>query len=209
MLAALAKYKLIPTLDTKELTENEALKCCEALVKGGLPLLEIPFRRHSDSLALKAIAKELPDFYLGTSGIINTEQLMRAVECNVKFASAPGVCPETMALAAKQAVAFIPGVLTPSDIQAVLLNGFADFQFFPAEVSGGADYLKTILEPFEHLPLDIFPKGGIKLKQLEDYLEIPHVTAVAFDQIALPKYIKKKQWDKITEAAKKALDAIN
>ena len=79
------------------------------------------------------------------------------------------------------------------------------FQFFPAEASGGVEYLKAILEPFEHLPLDILPKGGITLDKIKDYLKIPQVYAVSLENILLTEYIVNKQWDKITESAKNAL----
>ncbi|MDD5727248.1 MAG: hypothetical protein PHV59_01670 [Victivallales bacterium] len=209
MLAALARYRIIPTLHVKELTATTALKVCEALSKGGLPVMELPFRRYSDSVALKAITAEFPDFLLGASGIFNSNQLLRAVECKVKFASAPGVCPDTLATAAKQKTAFMPGVVTPTDIQTVLINGFADFQFFPVPASGGADYLKTILKPFEHLALDIFPKGDITLEQAAEYLQIPQVTAVVFNEALPNEYITAGNWDKISDTARRTLDCLS
>ncbi len=209
MLATLAKYRIIPILNIKELSEYNALKICELLTRIELPVMETQFRRHSDSLALKAIVKEFPDFLIGAGGIFNTEQLLRAVECNIKFASAPGVCPDTLAAAAKQKISFMPGAVTPTDIQTVLINGFADFQFFPAQVSGGIDYLKTILQSFEHLPMDIFPKGDINLKQASEYLKITHVTAIALDNILPLEYIATEKWDKISDTVRKAINYVN
>jgi 2-dehydro-3-deoxyphosphogluconate aldolase/(4S)-4-hydroxy-2-oxoglutarate aldolase len=209
MLAALARYKIIPTLDVKELSELTALKTCEVLIENSLPVMEIPFRRHSDSLALKAIAKEFPGFLIGVSGIINSEQLLRAIECEVKFASSPGVCTKTLSTAAKQKLIFMPGASNPTDIQNILTNGFADFQFFPAEAVGGAGYLQKILQPFEHLPLDIFPKGGINYKSACEYLKIPHVTAVAIDDILKPEFVSEERWDKIFDSVVKVIDRVN
>ncbi|MFA6714535.1 MAG: hypothetical protein WCS27_04115 [Victivallaceae bacterium] len=209
MLAALARYKIIPTLNVKDLSGETALRICEALIKGGLPVMEIPFRRHTDSIALKEIAAEFPDFLIGAGGIFNSEQLLRAVECRVKFASSPGVCPDTLKTAARQKTAFIPGVVTPTDIQIVLVNGFADFQFFPAQAAGGVHYLETILKPFEHLPLDVFPKGRITLEQAAEYLKLPQVTSVVIGEILSDEDIAAERWDKITDAARKALDYVN
>ena len=209
MLAALAKYKIIPVLKIKDISSDSALRICEALTKGGLPLMETTFRRHNDSLLLKAIKKEFPEFITGAGGIFNCEQLMRAVECDINFASAPGVCPATLECANKTKITFMPGAITPSDIQTILLNGYAEFQFFPAQVSGGIDYMRAILEPFKHLPLDIFPKGDITLKQAKNYLKIPHVTAVAMEEILKPEYILAEKWDKVSDAAKHAVDYLN
>lgn len=209
MLAALAKYQIIPTLNIKDIAPDTALKVCEALIKGGLPVMEIQFRRHSDSLAIKEITRVFPDFLIGAGGIFNSGQLLRAAECKVKFASAPGVCPDTIATAVKQKIAFMPGVVTPTEIQTVLINGFADFQFFPAQKLGGIDYLKAILGPFEHLPLGVFPKGDISPEQAVEYLKIQHVAAVELDNILTEELICSEKWDKISDAAHKTIDYIN
>jgi 2-dehydro-3-deoxyphosphogluconate aldolase/(4S)-4-hydroxy-2-oxoglutarate aldolase len=209
MLAALAKYKIIPVLKIKDVSTDSVLRICEALAEGGLPLMETAFRRHNDSQLLKAVKKEFPEFITGAGGIFNCEQLMRTVECGINFASAPGVCRATMECANKTRITFLPGAITPSDIQTILLNGYAEFQFFPAQASGGIDYMRAILEPFEHLPLDIFPKGNITLKQAKNYLELPHVTAVATEEILKPEYILAEKWDKVSDSAKHAVDYLN
>jgi 2-dehydro-3-deoxyphosphogluconate aldolase/(4S)-4-hydroxy-2-oxoglutarate aldolase len=96
---------------------------------------------------------------------------------------------------------FAPGACTPSDIENILLNGSVDFQYFPAEQSGGVERLKAMIEPFDHLPLDIFVKGGITPEKMPEYLKIPQVAAVSVDWIVTPEYIQAKNWDKITELA--------
>jgi 2-dehydro-3-deoxyphosphogluconate aldolase/(4S)-4-hydroxy-2-oxoglutarate aldolase len=209
MLAALTRYKIIPALDIKDLNEDTALKICESLIKANLPVMEIPFRRHSDSLVLKAIAKEFPNFLIGASGILNSEQLLRAVSCKVKFTSAPGLCPKTLKTAISQKIAFMPGAITPTEIQTLLNKGVADFQLFPLANQGGVDYFKNTLKPFEHLPLDIFVKGEISLKQANEYLQVPHVSAVVLGDIILQEHIVAEKWDKISAIVTKALEYVN
>jgi len=205
MFASLGKYKIVPLLKIKDIEIADALKVAEALIKGGVPVMEITFRRYSDSKAIREIAKEFPDFLIGASGILNKDQFLRAVDSKAKFATAPGVCEESIKIASKAPIVFAPGANTPSDIERILLNGCVDFQFFPAELSGGVEYLKAIMEPFEHLPLDILPKGGITPDKIKDYLKIPQVYAVSLENILLTEYVVNKEWDKITEAAKAAL----
>ncbi|MDD5729241.1 MAG: hypothetical protein PHV59_11830 [Victivallales bacterium] len=209
MLTALAKHKIIPVLNVKDLASSHALHLCEALAKAGLPLLETAFRRHGDSLLLKAIKKEFPDFITWASGILNCEQFLRAAECGINFASAPGICPRTMAAAAATRITFIPGAMTPAEIHSILLHGLADFQFFHTGASGGPDYLQAVLEPFRHLPLDIFPHGSISLKQAGQYLKISNVTAVALEEILPPEYISAQKWDKIFDLAGRAVEYLN
>lgn len=208
MFSGLGKYKIIPLLTIKELETTDALKVAEALIAGGLPVMELTFRRHSDSQAIREIAKEFPDFIIGASGILNKDQFLRAADSKAKFATAPAVCEDSIRAAVKSPIMFAPGANSPSDIERILLCGCVHFQYFPAEASGGIDYLKAILEPFEHLPLDVLPKGGITVDKAKTYLQMPQVCAVAVDKILLPEHVANKQWDKITEAAKAALGAI-
>lgn len=201
MFSSLSQFKVVPHVKIKNLDLNDALCIADALVKGGLPVMEIMFRRHSDSLAIKAIASKYHDFWIGAGGILNKDQLIRAFESHARFAMAPGVNPETIKEASKRNIIFAPGACTPSDIENILLNGSVDFQYFPAEQSGGVERLKAMIEPFEHLPLDIFVKGGITPDKMPEYLKIPQVAAVSVDWIVTPEYIQTKNWDKITELA--------
>lgn len=207
MFTRLGKYKIVPLLTIKDIEIADALKVAEALSNAGLPAMEITFRRHSDSKAIREIAKEFPDFLIGASGILNKDQFLRAVDSKAKFATAPGVCEESIRIAVKSPIVFAPGANTPSDIERILINSCIHFQFFPAEPSGGVEYLKAIMAPFEHLPLDILPKGGITLDKIKSYLQIPQVYAVSLEHILLAEYVVNKQWDKITESAKIALEA--
>jgi 2-dehydro-3-deoxyphosphogluconate aldolase/(4S)-4-hydroxy-2-oxoglutarate aldolase len=209
MFAALSKFKVVPLVKVKALEADDALKVAEALIKAGLPAMELMFRRNSDSKAIRAIATEYPRFWIGAGGILNKNQLVRAMDAKARFGISPGVNVETIREASRRNIMFAPGACTPSDIENILLNGSVDFQFFPAEQSGGIERLKAIIEPFEHLPLDIFAKGGIKQQQIKDYLSIPQVAAVSVDWIVTEELIGERRWDKITELAKVALDAAS
>lgn len=201
MFPNLRQFRIIPMVKVKTLEVDDALAIAEALIKGGLPIMEIMFRRHTDSKAIRAISAKYRDFWIGAGGILNRDQLLRAVESQARFAIAPGVNPETIKEASKRNISFAPGACSPSDIESILLNGSVDFQFFPAEHSGGVEMLKAIIEPFEHLPLDIVAKGGITPEKVREYLKIPQIAAVCVDWIVRPEYIEKKDWSKITEAA--------
>ncbi len=208
MFRILRKYRLAVTLKVKSLEADDALHIAETLNEVGLPVMEIMFRRHSDSKAIRAIAEKFPDFWIGAGGIMNRDQLNRAMDAQAKFAMSPGVNLETTREAARRNVMFAPGVCTPTDIENALLNGSMDFQFFPAEQSGGVERLKAILEPFEHLGIDIFAKGGITKDKLKGYLEVPSVALMGLNWIATPEMIEAKAWNKIADAAKEALEIV-
>ena len=203
MFSSLGKEQFVPLLKVKDLNVDDALRIVEALQLGGIGIMELIFRRHSDSIAIRAIAKEFPEFIIGAGHILNGSQLRRAVDCKAKFATAPGLSGETINIAKKHNIMFAPGVVTPTELERVLLSGCVDFQFFPAEPSGGVDYLQAMIEPFEHLPIEVFPKGGITSKNAQAYLDLSYVYAVSISDIVTEGDIVTKNWQAITEAAKR------
>lgn len=205
MFSVLKRFRVIPIVKYKNLDEKTAVKIAEALREGGLMAMELIFRSHSDSKAIRAVTKKFPDFWIGAGGILNKDQLLRAIDASARFALSPGVNVETIREANKRNILFAPGACTPSDIENVLLNGSVDFQFFPAEQSGGVEMLKAIIEPFEHLGIEVFPKGNIGPEKIASYLEVPQVASVGVTWIAGPDLIEKKDWKKITENARKAV----
>jgi len=206
MLAILRQFKVIPLLQMKELDVNDALKVAETLTEAGLPLLEIIFRRFCDSKAIREIAARQPQFMIGAGNILSRDQLLRCIDAHAKFALAPGACPETIKEAAHRNIVFAAGACNPTDIQTILLNGMVDFQFFPAESTGGVEHLKTIVEPFEHLSGDIVARGGITPEKLPNYLRMPQIAAVCVDWVVTPEFVANKRWDAIRDAAKLAIE---
>lgn len=206
MFKRLRQFRVVPMVTVKN--EKEAISVAEALTEGGLPAMELNYRTHRDHKVIKTVRKKLPDFWVGTGGILNTDLLFRAIAAQACFATAPGVNSETIREAFKREFSFAPGVCTPSDIENALLNGISNFQFFPAEAAGGARMLKAIMNPFRHLSIEFMPKGDIQKENLEEYLKISKVAAVSVDWIVPPNLIRKKDWQALTANAQEARDLI-
>lgn len=205
MFAYLRKYKVIPLLKYKDIEPDTAIRVAETLINAGLPAMDVTFRRHCDSRAIKEISRVFPEFLIGASGILNKDQLLRAIDSGAKFITSPVLCRDCLPVAAKQKIAFAPGASTPNEIEEVLLSGCISFQFFPGVHCGGVKYLQAVLEPFDHLPLDIMVKGGINTGDVRQFLSIPQVFAVAVDDVLRPEYIAEQRWNMIADAAKAAL----
>lgn len=205
MFSNIRQFKVIPLLKTKELTVDDALHIAEALISAGLPVMEIVFRRHTDSRAIREIASRFPSFMVGAGNILNRDQLLRAIDAQASFAMSPGVCTETIQEGCRRKITYIPGAATMTDILTILKNGVTYFQYFPAESNGGLEHLRDILDPFEHLPIDVIARGGITQEKMKNYLNLPQVAAVTVDWIIKPEYIGEKRWDLITNETKNAL----
>ncbi len=91
------------------------------------------------------------------------------------FGVSPGFNPRIVEEAPKNNFLFMPGILTPTDLEAALSMGLNVFKFFPAEAAGGVTYLKSLSAPYTHKNIQFIPTGGININNLKDYLNLNEV----------------------------------
>ena len=206
MFSNLREFGVVPFVKAE--TEEEALLTARALQSGGLSIMELVFRTFAHSRAIRRIAREMPDFIIGAGNILNKDQLVRAIDSSARFAFSPGTEMEMVREACSLRIVFAPGVCTASNIQMAMLSGVTEFQFFPAEQSGGVEALAAIAEPFQHLGIEFFVKGGVTLENMRGYLKRRDVVAVSAPWIAPPELIAAKDWKQITENAAQAVEAV-
>jgi 2-dehydro-3-deoxyphosphogluconate aldolase/(4S)-4-hydroxy-2-oxoglutarate aldolase len=121
---------------------------------------------------------------------------------------APGLNPETVKFFQANKTLFIPGVMTPSEIEQGLALGCKMLKFFPAGAAGGVNMLKNMAAPYVSLGVKFCPTGGVNLDNMNEWLALPMVSAIGGTWLATQKQIADKQWDVITENAKAALAKI-
>jgi len=172
----LDRIKIVPVLVLDSL--DEGLKMCDTLCANGLPAAEITFRTAVAEAVIREAAKRFPDMLIGAGTVLNTADLHRAADAGARFAVAPGFNPTVVREALKEKIDFIPGILTPGEIEQGLELGLRTFKFFPAEAAGGATMLKALIAPYRHLGVRFMPTGGVKPANVESYLAIPEVAAV-------------------------------
>ena len=172
----LNRIKIVPVLVAESV--DEGLKSCETLCANGLAAAEITFRTAAAEPLIREVAKRFPDMAIGAGTVLNVADLHRAADAGARFAVAPGFNPTIVREALKCGIDFIPGVLTPGEIEQGLELGLRTFKFFPAEAAGGAAMLKALIAPYRHLGVRFMPTGGIKPTNVETYLAIPEVAAV-------------------------------
>ena len=206
MFSNLRDFGVVPFVRVE--TEEEALLTAQALQSGGLPIMELVFCTFAHSRAIRRITREMPDFIVGAGNILNTDQLVRAMDSSARFAFSPGTEMEMVRKACSLRIVFAPGVCTASNIQMAMLSGVTEFQFFPAEQSGGVKTLAAIGEPFLHLGIEFFVKGGVTPENMRDYLMRKEVVAVSAPWIAPPELIAARDWKRITKNAVEAVGAV-
>jgi len=203
MLQQLLKRPIIPVIVIDHADAAEPL--AEALLLGGMDVIEITFRTAAAAKAIERIRKAFPEMLVGAGTVVTMQQAQRAVDAGIHFGLAPGLNPETVEFFLKHQTLFIPGVMTPSEIEQGLRLGCQLLKFFPAGPAGGVGMLNALGGPYASLGVKFCPTGGINLGNMHEYLALPIVANVGGSWLATKQQIADKQWDVITGQVRDAL----
>jgi 2-dehydro-3-deoxyphosphogluconate aldolase / (4S)-4-hydroxy-2-oxoglutarate aldolase len=169
----LKAVRIVPVIVIKDL--GHALPLAEALVEGGLNVLEITLRTPAALEAIRTISASVKGAIVGAGTVINAEQFVQATAAGAKFVVSPGLTEEVVRASRDHLVPLLPGVATASEIMLGLSLGLKTFKFFPAENVGGAPAIKALGGPFPQVRF--CPTGGVNAKNLGSYLSLPNVIA--------------------------------
>ena len=164
---------VIPVLVIEDLAH--AVPVAEALVAGGLPVLEVTLRTPCALDVIKAM-KQVPGAIVGAGTVLNPADLEAALAAGSEFIVSPGLTPALGQAAVASGIPFLPGTANASDIMLGLDLGLTRFKFFPAEASGGMPALKAIAAPFGQARF--CPTGGITLASAPNWLALDAVLCV-------------------------------
>ncbi len=147
----------------------------EALVAGGLPVLEVTLRT---AAALDVIAemKTVEGAIVGAGTVVDIAGLESAIAAGAEFIVSPGLTENLGKAAVENGIPFLPGVANAGDIMRGLDLGLSHFKFFPAEANGGLPALKSLIGPFGQCKF--CPTGGIKQETAADWLAVPEILCV-------------------------------
>lgn len=187
---------------------DDAVPVARALLAGGVDCLELTLRTESAIESVRRICQEVPEVLVGVGTILKPQQVDAALEAGAAFGVAPGLNPRVVQHASEIGLPFSPGVCTPSDIELALELGCRVLKFFPAEPSGGLNYLKTVAAPFAHLGVRYVPLGGVSAKNAEDYLRDTNVLALGGSWLGPREAIQRQDWAGITALATQAIEIV-
>jgi 2-dehydro-3-deoxyphosphogluconate aldolase/(4S)-4-hydroxy-2-oxoglutarate aldolase len=195
--AITALAPVIPVLTIERAAD--AVPLARALVKGGLPVLEITLRTRTAMEALGAIANEVPGAVVGAGTVLEAAQVEQIQRLGAKFAVSPG-CTLTLVTATKAAgLPFLPGVQTVSEAMTLAEQGYRVLKFFPAEPAGGLAWLKAVGAPLAGL--SFCPTGGIGADTAQAYLALRNVACVGGSWVAPAAALDAKDWSQIERLA--------
>src|SRR2546421_2755477 len=173
-----------------------AVALAQALLDGGIRVLEVTLRTPAALDCVRAIRAAVPDAVVGVGTIVSPADLDAARDAGAAFGVSPGATPTLLAMARAGRLPFLPGVMTPSDVMGALDAGFTAMKFFPARQAGGIPMLKAFAGPFSQV---VFcPTGGIDPDNAPEYLAQPHVACVGGTWLAPPPRLSQRNSAAIT-----------
>lgn len=195
----LGKAGVVPVIVIEE--EAHAVPLAKALVRGGLPVLEVTFRTKAAAGAIAAIRGEVPEAVVGAGTLLTVDQLRSARRAGAAFGVAPGFDPVIVEEAKAQMLPFCPGVSTASELSQALTAGCEMVKFFPAEAAGGVKMIKNLLGAFRFTGVKFMPTGGVKPGNVAEYLSVPEIVCCGGTWLAPKDALADGDWSRIEALA--------
>lgn len=190
---------IVPVLVIEDAASARPL--AQALVAGGLPVLEVTLRTPAALDAIREMAK-VPGGHVGAGTLITPDDVRAAKQAGATFGVSPGATDDLLAACEAEELPLLPGVATATEAMRLLARGYDMLKFFPAEAAGGATALKAIGAP---LPQIAFcPTGGISPSNADSYLRLPNVICAGGSWVAPKDLVAKGDWAGIEALARAA-----
>ena len=201
VLARLARAGVVPVVVIDD--AKDAVPTANAMVAGGIDVMEITFRTAAAPEAIRAVAENCPDMLVGAGTVVNVEQAKAVVAAGAKFIVSPGFDEELVKWCVDNDITVAPGCVTPSEIMGALKLGVNVVKFFPANVYGGLNAMKNLSAPFGNVKF--IPTGGVNGQNIGEYMAAPFIHTVGGSWVCAKNDIAEGNFDKITALCKEAV----
>jgi 2-dehydro-3-deoxyphosphogluconate aldolase/(4S)-4-hydroxy-2-oxoglutarate aldolase len=188
---------VIPVIVIEELAH--AVPLAQALVAGGIRVLEVTLRTEHGLAAIRAMIEAVPKAIVGVGTITRPEDFVAARDAGAVFGVSPGLTPALIAAAASSGLPLLPGVMTPSEVMAAREAGFKQLKLFPAAPAGGVAMLNALAGPLGDVMF--CPTGGISEDSAPRFLACDNVACVGGSWLTPRDAVKAGDWARITALA--------
>jgi 2-dehydro-3-deoxyphosphogluconate aldolase/(4S)-4-hydroxy-2-oxoglutarate aldolase len=181
---------------------EDAVPMAEALLEGGIKVLEVTLRTSVALQAMEAIAKAVPDAILGAGTVRSIADAHAARNAGCTFAVSPGYTSELGKAARQIGLPLVPGVSTGSEIMMANADDYYFLKLFPAVAVGGINLLKGFAGPFTDVKF--CPTGGVTVESAPQFLALPNVVVCGGTWLTPADAVNSKNWAHITKLAREA-----
>ena len=180
-----------------------AVPLAQALIAGGIRMLEITLRTPVALDCMRAISAEVPQAIVGAGTVCSTRDLDACLEAGARFAVSPGYTTQLGVDCRERDVPLLPGVATASEIMLAQNDGYTALKFFPALQAGGVGMLKALYGPFKHI--QFCPTGGLTAQNAAEFLALPNVVCVGGSWLVPADALLSADYARIETLARQAV----
>ncbi len=181
---------------------QDAVPMAQALVDGGVRVLEVTLRTAVGLACIEAIARGVPQAIVGAGTLRSAADARAARDAGSRFGVSPGYSAALGAACRQAGLPLLPGVATASEVMAALADGIRFLKFFPAAAAGGIPMLKALAGPFPDV--DFCPTGGITAQTAPQFLALPNVRVCGGSWLTPADALDSADWGRITRLAREA-----
>jgi len=175
----------------------------EALLAGGITVVEITLRTKEGIRSIEALATGLPELMVGAGSVLIADQVDQVVNAGAQFVVSPGLSVDVLTHSKELGVPALPGVATSSELMTAVGLGLTEVKFFPAGLLGGPAAIRALTAPFT--TMSFMPSGGVNADNMADYLAIPAVPAVSGSWMVDPVLLAQGRWEEVTARSAAAI----
>ncbi|WP_127114365.1 bifunctional 4-hydroxy-2-oxoglutarate aldolase/2-dehydro-3-deoxy-phosphogluconate aldolase [Shimia sediminis] len=190
---------IVPVLVIEDAASAEPL--AEALVSGGLPVLEVTLRTPAALESIRAMAR-VQGGHVGAGTLVTPDDVRAAKEAGAAFGVSPGATEALLQACEDEGLPLLAGAATASEAMRLLERGYDMLKFFPAEASGGVPALAAIGAPLPQI--SFCPTGGVSPANAKDYLSLPNVVCAGGSWVAPKEMVRQGRWYEIERLASEA-----
>lgn len=191
---------VIPVIVIQRL--EDAVPLAQALVDGGVRVLEVTLRTPVALDCMRAIVRAVPQAIVGAGTIRSVADAEAAKDAGCRFGVSPGYDSDIGHACRNMGLPLLPGVATASEVMAANADGYSFLKFFPATAAGGIPMLKALAGPFADVAF--CPTGGITAETAPQFLALPNVKVCGGSWLTPQEAVDARDWARITQLARAA-----
>ncbi len=181
---------------------EHAVPMAQALLRGGIGVVEITLRTPAGLAAIERVAAEVPGMVVGAGTVVTPAQVEAVVDAGASFVVTPGAPDGLLRSALGCGLPLLAGASTLTEMMRLVEHGLSSMKFFPAEASGGRNYLAAVAGPLPQLRF--CPTGGITAASAPAYLALPSVACVGGSWLTPRSALDEGRWDVVQTLAREA-----
>lgn len=199
---SLRQLAIVPVIEIEY--ADDAIPLGRTLVEAGLPVAEVTFRTDAAAEAIARMVENVPGLLVGAGTVLSEEDVDAAADAGAHFIVSPGLNAAVVRRARERSVPIIPGVTSPTEIEAARSLGLRLLKLFPAEAIGGIRLVRALSAPYPDV--SFMPTGGITPETVTAWLSQTSVIACGGSWIATRDAVAGRRWDEISTNAARAAE---